>query len=266
MRNSIFQKLAAEEHKFNNSVFMAPIYSNKVLVRIDGILSKYDVEPKNFVGWAQLKPSFLTKKASVRGNAPGLFKRKYLEVLPSFSLVVTDIEKSLGYITNTDNRITTNSPVRFYLAENVELFDTIQVGFDGANFIYNRPLRSEFGKLLNDYLQNNNSKVKLPKGYKEAYQYNLFKKQQELLGNKEYQIKSAIEKAGGQYRSFSDVDNSSVKVSYTIDGESYTSTLSNNLEVISAGICLSGGDKAFDLQSLISVVKEGQERSLIYRF
>lgn len=48
-------------------------------------------------------------------------------------------------------------------------------------------------------------------------------------------------------------------------GSNLTSVFrTNDLSVITAGICLSGGDKTFDLQSLVGVVRRGQRHGLTY--
>jgi hypothetical protein len=55
-------------------------------------------------------------------------------------------------------------------------------------------------------------------------------------------------------------------VVYTIEGQQHRSTVrKDDLGVLSAGICLEGEDRNFDLQSLVGVIREGTERRRIHR-
>jgi hypothetical protein len=55
-------------------------------------------------------------------------------------------------------------------------------------------------------------------------------------------------------------------VTYEIEEERHQSVVAaDTLRVEAAGICLSGGDREFDLQSLVGVVGEGVRRDLIVR-
>jgi hypothetical protein len=55
-------------------------------------------------------------------------------------------------------------------------------------------------------------------------------------------------------------------VAFTVDGHSHRSTIhKDDLTVLVSGICLAGQDRRFDLQSLVGVLREGEQRaSLVY--
>jgi len=265
---NIFQRLEKAEHEFKNSEFACPVFSDKVNVDIAGIITQYSILPKDYRGWGIFKP-FGNKLAAYEKECPHNLRELYLCILPRFEMVVCDIDKKLGIIINSDTRITTTSPLKFHLSENISLFNHILVRFDGGNFIYEKHSRYYDNKIIARmiYALDNNKKIELlPAKYQAAFDYAYHIKQRELLGQKEYRIKSAIERSGGKYKSYSELSDEDIKVTYEIDGHTYTSTINKNLNVISAGICLSGGDTAFDLQSLMSVIREGQNRNLIHRW
>ena len=55
-------------------------------------------------------------------------------------------------------------------------------------------------------------------------------------------------------------------VTFTVDGQTHRSTVhKNDLTVLVAGICLSGEDRKFDLQSLVGVIREGSQRRQLVR-
>ena len=54
-------------------------------------------------------------------------------------------------------------------------------------------------------------------------------------------------------------------VEYTVDGHAHRSVVDRELRVVAAGICLSGGDRNFDLTSLVDVIREGHGGRRIYR-
>ena len=72
----------------------------------------------------------------------------------------------------------------------------------------------------------------------------------------EERLQAALRLAGGTLREFRDRGDFWLVEWTTRDGERHTSAIGKrDLTVISAGICLSGGDRAFDLQSLVGVVE-----------
>jgi len=84
---------------------------------------------------------------------------------------------------------------------------------------------------------------------------------------KEVTLRNDVEFAGGQFIRHEE-KNDHYSVTYEVDGQQYTSYISKDPihQVLTAGICLEGGDKDFDLKSLISVIREGQQRKAIFRF
>jgi hypothetical protein len=78
-------------------------------------------------------------------------------------------------------------------------------------------------------------------------------------------LRTAVTRAGGRYLGARE-EGSRVVVTYEIEGERHQSVVAaDTLRVEAAGICLSGGDREFDLQSLVGVVGEGVRRDLIVR-
>lgn len=70
-------------------------------------------------------------------------------------------------------------------------------------------------------------------------------------------IKKALAHAGATLESFWFGDDDSVTVKFSMGGYTHASVVNrNDLTVVSAGICLSGLDREFDLSSLVSVLRE----------
>jgi len=76
--------------------------------------------------------------------------------------------------------------------------------------------------------------------------------------NDEGRLQQALKMGGGELQKFEDRGDDYWLVEWTTTtGECHTSAIAKeDLTVISAGICLSGGDRLFDLQSLVGVVEQ----------
>ena len=76
----------------------------------------------------------------------------------------------------------------------------------------------------------------------------------------EGRVKQALDFAGGEFHSFEDRGDYWRLEWSTRDGKRHNSAIQKrDLTVISAGICLDGHDRNFDLQSLVGVVERAPD-------
>jgi hypothetical protein len=82
------------------------------------------------------------------------------------------------------------------------------------------------------------------------------RRQRHNANMEEERLRDALHMGGGELRDFRDRGDFWQVEWTTRNGEHHTSAISkNDLTVISSGICLSGGDRNFDLQSLVGVIE-----------
>jgi hypothetical protein len=276
--SSAFAKLAAEENVFFGADFFSPVMKHQgIRVRLSGVIMNLSItKPKDFEGWGIFRP-LSTNTARFQREPTMQERRGYLDLFPVIRLIVigrNDKEQWLGVPSNaSDTRFNISGHVPIRLASEVQLFETVLTRFDGTHCWFDETdsasnlrnaayLRKSFSEELEI------GKIESPgltKEEREAYASALIREIENKRDHTEEQIKAAIERAGAKYRSYVERTDT-FTVEFTVDGETHRSVVKKgNLEVESAGICLSGGDKSFDLQSLVGVIREGAQRRLIVR-
>lgn len=279
MNNKLFDKLANEEDKFCKSQFLSPVLKGvPIRVRISDIVFSLPVaEPKDFSGWGVFRP--LSYKMARFVREPSMAeKQSYLDLFPVLRLILCrrNNDQWLGIpARQADTRFRVAGLVPVQFAEEVQLFDVVQTRFDGANCWFDSvDLNYRTGTYLRESLSalTEPDKVDLPgltqeerDAYLMAYGPALEADIESKKDKQEERIKLALHRAGARYQSYIERGDT-YTVEYVVDGQHHRSVVNkNNLRVESAGICLSGGDRNFDLQGLVSVIKEGYRRHLIVR-
>jgi hypothetical protein len=272
----IIDKLSNEEDQFLHSEFLSPVINNKpIQVKISGIIMQMYTAPKNFQGWGVFKPKDRNTAKFVR--APSMTeRRKYLKLFPTIRLIAHHQNDHMWYGTNantSDTRFKISGSVPVYLAQEVQLFDTICVRFDGNICWFDEVdprkspksamyLREALSKFTKPNLLEGISKEEL-QAYQIAYKIEYENSEEAKKEQATNRIKIALERSGATYKSHIERDDT-FTIEYQIDGNTHKSTVEKEtLSVLSAGICLSGYDKDFDLQSLVCVIREGHKRNHI---
>lgn len=268
---NLLNKLIAQQDEILSQEILSPvIQGSSIIVRINGVALSLRVNPKGFHGWGLFKYNGDHKSVTYSDEPSRRQKMEFLELLPRVRLIICshNEKESIGSLLDSDGRFSFDAASVFF-AENISLFDTIVARYDGKCFLYERhanynprkidELKAAFAdEIKPDKL---NTFASLGRAY--AYAYNEVIKAKELTI--EQKVKQAINRAGGKYRGFTD-RGETLTVQFTINGQTFTPTVnSKTLMLESAGICLSGGDRAFDLQSFVHIAREGLNRDSIVR-
>lgn len=278
MKSDLFAKLAAQEQEFFDTEFFSPVLRGvPVRVKIANVIVTLKVSPRNFEGWGVFSSKDQKTARFVR-EASRPQKQEYLNLFPRFCFVICRQGRvAYGIPANHDNRVNIQGMVPIVLPNEVRLFDTVDARFDGQTFWYDRHSAHRSARIaaqLRDLLSEETDPDMAIIGgmtseerlcYQIAHEREVMAKIEALKNNKEERLKRALQRGGAVLRSYVE-RGTTYTVEFTVNGERHRSVVdSETLRVASAGICLNGGDRNFDLQSLVGVIREGHDRSLIYR-
>jgi hypothetical protein len=271
--NDALNRLAAAENQFLAREFLAPVLRHsQVHVRIAGVLCRLRVYPADFEGWGIFQPASHAEARLVR-PARMAERQRYLELFPLVRLILTVREGDEWLALpahKADSRFQIEGlvPVRF--VEDAQAFELIQTRYDGHQFWYAGsdprwdPATAAYLRQALDQVVHPEklSRPGLTSEERAAYAVNYWPRyeasEEARRSREEQRLRGALEHAGAELKGY--VERQDVyTITYEVDGQRHVSAVSKkDLSVQVAGICLSGEDANFDLQSLVGVIREGQ--------
>jgi hypothetical protein len=273
-------RLAAEEEQFLRQEFLAPaLQGSGVRVRIAGVVCDVCVIPPDFTGWGVFQPE---SHAGARLVRPATLaeRRHYLDLFPLVRLVVCRqsaadclcCPASFG-----DRRFQIEGLAPVDLAEAVQSFDVIGSRYDGSRFWFDG-LDPRHNPATAAYLRAALAKLTRPDELdrpgltaeeRAAYELNYLQLVRPAIASAppedavRQRLRENLSHAGAQLIDYLERGDG-FRVTYSIDGQSYTSAVNkSDLTVQVAGICLSGEDQKFDLASLVGVLREAGDEGHI---
>jgi hypothetical protein len=301
--NDLLDRLEDAERRFVGAEFLAPLIGRgPVAVRIAGLVCHLRVTaglPRSFRGWAILRSRAINRAEFVR---PATLSEiaAYLDLFPAVRLILAHpvehrttlaADSSADKETATragwlafpahggDQRIQIKGPAQVWLAEEgLERFETIIARCDGRLFWYERrsPARDPaIAAYLREQLALKDDKNLPPEPAalhkpglshqeRQAYGWVRALLEQAQRDAVEVRLSEALAHSGAALRAYAPRADAYV-VTYEIDGRQHISTVQrDDLTVMTAGICLSGQDRRFDLTSLVGVLRQAAgDRQLV---
>ncbi|HZO92110.1 MAG TPA: hypothetical protein VFB38_27575 [Chthonomonadaceae bacterium] len=270
----LLAKVAAQEAQFRETTFLAPcVRGGKVRARIMGLVQTFTPHPPEFEGWGLFRPAE-GKTAQVVEEADLPLVAEYLRRLLPLRVRLAYRLKSqtwLAYPANEGDarqRIDAARPFPVHLVMEGQRFEQAVVRGDGQAWWFEEIDRRADPQIA-DRLREALKQVTLPealrfKGLTPEMRtaYDLAAQQAAEFAalmqprRDEARLRRALEMAGGALREFDDRGDYWLVDWTTRDGQQHRSAIGKrDLAVISSGICLSGEDRKFDLQSLVGVMQ-----------
>ena len=270
----LLDSISKQEDQLHSTYFVAPcVRGGQVKAKVAGLVYTFTPDPREFEGWGVFLP-LDEKIAGVAEEADLHLISEYLKLLKSVRLrLVHSLHHRtwLAYPVNESDarqRWGAPRPVMVHLVEGAADFEQIIARWDGSTFWLeeiDRRADPEIADLMRKALRDVTPPESIQfKGITPEMRaaYNLATQQAEGFQHiiqrhrDEERIKNALRMAGGSLQQFHERGDYWIVEWTTSDGELHTSAIARrDLTVISAGICLSGRDRDFDLQSLVGVIE-----------
>jgi hypothetical protein len=268
----ILSQLAVREGQLLDTQFLAPcVRGGKVRTRVSSMIYTFQPQPRKFEGWAIFQP--VNEKIAAVIEEPSLPQlAEYLQLLIPLRLLLAfplQGQTWLAYPVNESDakqRTGNAKPVPVYLVNEGSQFEQIVARWDGHSWWFEEidrradPLPSEELKaalkksILPEEVRFKGMTPSMRTVYELACQNT---KDFDPKVSDEKRLQAALKMGGGELREFRDRADYWLVEWTSGTGESHSSAIAkSDLTVISAGICLSGEDRKFDLQSLVGVVED----------
>lgn len=274
----IVARLARKEKDAGQGLVLAPVIAGAgVRVRLEGIVYELELDDRSFSGWALLR-IVAPGKAKVEGRPSPKEVSSYLSLFPKLRLILLESHQGAWWAIpaqEKDARFQINTAVPVEMVERGAAFDTVYARFDGSRFWCESAdkrrdpsIARKLRKSLEDDVDPQELHIlsSVPQEHK-AYKILWLLKHPEKQGrpsarerSDEDRIREALAHAGAELDAFWQANDGHYNVRFEVDGQLQTVRISSDLNVTSAGICLSGLDHNFDLTSLVGVFREFHRR------
>jgi hypothetical protein len=265
-------KLDAKQQEAMAERFVAPcLRYGRIAIPIAGIACRFTPSDREFEGWGLFSVSEGSTRAKLEGEATKRQVSEYLSRLPRcrFRLCFQGLDSSWAAIPRNkgvfERLFGKFSPVAIRLVQSGTRYDAVVARFDGASWWFDSRDRSDAPAVRSAMCSAYDS-GKMPKvagaAPEDAAAFELACCPVPVKGiysppTDEDRIRKMLERGGGRLLSFTDMGDFWNVSWMTGSGRRLMSSiLKQDMTVISAGMCLSGRDRDFDLLTLVNVVEQ----------
>ncbi len=270
--SKLIEQLASQEKLLTETEFLAPcVGGGSVKTSVDSIVYTLEIKPEDFTGWGIFQ-AINNREAEVVDEATLPQINEYLKLLKPLRLRLVYLLKGqtwLAYPVNESDmqqRFGVVKPIAVHLVSEGTAFEVI-IGRCDRNWWFealDRRSNPEITATLNqqfkqeispDNLSFSGMTPEMATAYNLAWQQTATARKKRQLKQAEIRLGDALKKADGKLENYRDRGEYWQIEWRTADGELHSSAIDKrDLTVISSGICLSGRDRDFDLQSLVGVM------------
>jgi hypothetical protein len=267
----LLKQIASVEAQLQTTQFLAPcVKGGRVRTRVAGMVYTFTPKPQQFEGWGVFQP--VDKQAATlleEADLPQI--TTYLQQFPTIRLRLAyrlQHQTWLAYPINEadmQQRFKTVKPVPVHLVTEGVAFEQILARWNGNSCWFeevDRRADPAIAETLQSALKQLAPVEELQfKGMTPEMRslYELATQQMEEFAQPqrdEKRLRQALKLGGGELHQFQDRGDYWTVDWITSDGVRHTSAIAkDDLTVVSSGICLSGRDRDFDLQSLVGVME-----------
>ncbi len=268
----LLHQVASAEAQLRSTQFLAPcVRDGRVRTRVAGMVYTFTPQPQQFEGWGIFQPA--TEQSATLVETADLPQiAAYLQHFPTLRLRLANrlqCQTWLAYPVNEVDmrqRFNVLKPVPVHLVTEGVPFEQIIARWNGNSCWFediDRRSDPEIHETLQSAIKQLVPTEQLQfKGITPEMRslYELVAQRIEGFAQPqrdEKRLQQALKRGGGELHQFHDRGDYWTVDWTTADGTRHTSAIAkDDLTVVSSGICLSGRDRDFDLQSLVGVMEQ----------